>query len=242
MTSYINLINNFWLLSEEHDFRPIDIALYFYLLKIANGLSWKPSFRRSNLEIMIKLGISTRHTFNDTRNRLKIAGLIEYTTYNGKPFSTYTVIDTCAKNAQVTAQVTTQVTTQVTAQVNKNKTKTKIKKENIKRKKDEAENLDLKFDEPKKVKPERVTPTIEEVVEICQSKGMTENEAKDFFYYYDAQGWVTSSGQQIKRVDSMVNRWLKNEKEKRNGNNNTDSEKREKRNREVIEDVMSRYL
>ena len=234
MTSYINLINNFWLLSEEHDFRPIDIALYFYLLKIANGLSWKPSFRRSNLEIMTKLGISTRHTFNDTRNRLKIAGLIEYTTYNGKPFSTYTVIDTCAKNAQVTAQVT--------AQVNKNKTKTKIKKENIKRKKDEAENLNLKFNEPKKVKPERVTPTIEEVVEICQSKGMTENEAKDFFYYYDAQGWVTSSGQKIKRLDSMVNRWLKNEKEKRNGNNNTDSEKREKRNREVIEDVMSRYL
>ena len=233
MTSYINLINNFWLLSEEYDFRPIDIALYFYLLKIANGLSWKPSFRRSNLEIMTKLGISTRHTFNDTRNRLKIAGLIEYTTYNGKPFSTYTVIDTCAKNAQVTAQVT--------AQVNKNKTKTKIKKENIKRKKDEAENLNLKFDEPKKVKPERVTPTIEEVVEICQSKGMTENEAKDFFYYYDAQGWVTSTGQKIKRIDSMVNRWLKNEKEKRNGNNNTDSEKRDKRNREVIEDIMSRY-
>ena len=71
---------------------------------------------------------------------------------------------------------------------------------------------------------------------------MTENEAKDFFYYYDAQGWVTSTGQKIKRVDSMVNRWLKNGKEKRNGNNNTDSEKREKRNREVIEDVMSRYL
>ena len=234
MTSYINLINNFWLLSEEYDFRPIDIALYFYLLKIANGLSWKPSFRRSNLEIMTKLGISTRHTFNDTRNRLKIAGLIEYTTYNGKPFSTYTVIDTCAKNAQVTAQVT--------AQVNKNKTKTKIKKENIKRKKDEAENLDLKFDEPKKTKKENTLPTIEEVVEICQSKGMTENEAKDFFYYYDAQGWVTSTGQKIKRVDSMVNRWLKNEKEKRNGNNNTDSEKREKRNREVIKDVMSRYL
>ena len=233
MTSYINLINNFWLLSEEYDFRPIDIALYFYLLRIANGLSWKPSFRRSNLEIMTKLGISTRHTFNDARNRLKIAGLIEYATYNGKPFSTYTVIDTCAKNAQVTAQVT--------AQVNKNKTKTKIKKENIKRKKDEAENLDLKFDEPKKTKSEKETPTIEEVVEICLSKGMTENEAKDFFYYYDAQGWVTSSGQQIKRLDSMVNRWLKNGKEKRNGNNNTDSEKREKRNREVIEDVMSRY-
>ena len=232
MTSYINLINNFWLLSEEYDFRPIDIALYFYLLKIANGLSWKPSFRRSNLEIMTKLRISTRHTFNDARNRLKIAGLIEYATYNGKPFSTYTVIDTCAKNAQVTAQVT--------AQVNKNKNKTKIKKENIKRKKDEAENLDLKFDEPKKTKSE--TPTIEEVVEICLSKGMTENEAKDFFYYYDAQGWVTSSGQQIKRLDSMVNRWLKNGKEKRDENNNSNSEKREKRNREVIEDVMSRYL
>ena len=125
--NYISLINNFWLLSEEYEFRPIDIALYFYLLKIANSLSWKPSFKRNNIEIMTKLGINSRHTFNDTRNRLKMAGLIDYKTYNGKPISTYSIIDSCAKNAQVTAQVDAQVD----AQLNKTKTKTNIKKENI---------------------------------------------------------------------------------------------------------------
>lgn len=104
--NYISLINNFWLLSEEHDFRPIDIALYFYFLKVANGLLWKPSFRRNNREVMEKFNISSHHTFNEARNRLKIAGLIDYKTYNGKKFSTYTIIDTLAKDAKVTAKVT----------------------------------------------------------------------------------------------------------------------------------------
>ena len=233
--NYISLINNFWLLSEEYEFRPIDIALYFYLLKIANSLSWKPSFKRNNKEIMAKLGINSRHTFNDTRNRLKMAGLIDYKTYNGKPISTYSIIDSCAKNAQVTAQVT--------AQLNKTKTKTNIKKENIKKEKNEVRELelDLTTEKPQK-KGNTPSPTLEEVVSVCRSKGMTNEEAENFFYYYDAQGWVTTGGQKIKRIDSMVNRWLTNRKEKKNGtDNSTDSAKREARNKALFDEIMSRY-
>ena len=233
--NYISLINNFWLLSEEHDFRPIDIALYFYLLKIANSLSWKPCFKRNNKEIMAKLGINSRHTFNNTRNRLKIAGLIDYKTYNGKAFSSYTILTTCAKNTQVTAQVT--------AQLNKTKTKTE-NKEKEKRKETTPMDLGLKFDEEKKVKKEIPPPSIEEVTAICVEKGMSEEEAERFYYYYDAQGWVTSTGQKIKRIDSMVNRWLNNGKQKTkdDGKYKDNATKKQERNDEIARDIISRYM
>ena len=233
--NYISLINNFWLLSEEHDFRPIDIALYFYLLKIANSLSWKPSFKRNNKEIMAKLGINSHHTFNDTRNRLKMAGLIDFTTYKGKALSTYSIVVTLAKNAEVTAEVT--------ADLNKTETKTD-NKENIKRKKVPLNDLGLKFNEEKKVKKEIPPPSIEEVTAICVKKGMSEEEAKRFYYYYDAQGWVTSTGQKIKRVDSMVNRWLNNGKQKTkdDGKYKDNATKKQERNDEIARDIISRYM
>lgn len=241
--NYISLINNFWLLSEEHDFRPIDIALYFYLLKIANSLSWKPSFKRNNKEIMAKLGINSRNTFNSTRNRLKMAGLIDYKTYNGKAFSSYTVLVTCSKNRQVTEQVTEQVTAQVTAHLNKTETKTK-NKEKIKRKETAPTDLGLKFEVEKKKEEEAPSPTLEQVVAICLKKGMSSEEAEQFFYYYDAQGWVTSSGQKIKRVDSMVNRWLTNNKTKttNDGRFNDTATQKQKRNEEIARDILSRYM
>ena len=233
--NYISLINNFWLLSEEHDFRPIDIALYFYFLKVANGLLWKPSFRRNNREVMEKFNISSHHTFNEARNRLKIAGLIDYKTYNGKKFSTYTIIDTLAKDAKVTAKVT--------AKPYNNKTKTKTEtKENIKKPHPIETELSLNVDTPKKQMVEIPPPSIEDVIAICTDKGMSEEEAKNFYYYYDAQGWVTTGGQKIKRIDSMVNRWLTNGKGKEYGrNSDTNIAKREARNKEVIDEVMSHY-
>ena len=54
-------------------------------------------------------------------------------------------------------------------------------------------------------KQEDTPPKMDEVMAVCMAKGMSRKEAEEFFYYYDAQGWVTSSGQKIKRIDSMVN-------------------------------------
>ena len=87
-------------------------------------------------------------------------------------------------------------------------------------------------------KVETPPPSIDEVVSICMSKGMTRKEAEDFYYYYDAQGWVTSSGQKIKRVDSMVNRWMNNEKSKRNGN----TENRQDNLKQQRDDEVRRYI
>lgn len=87
-------------------------------------------------------------------------------------------------------------------------------------------------------KVETPPPSIDEVVSICMRKGMTRKEAEDFYYYYDAQGWVTSSGQKIKRVDSMVNRWMNNEKYKRNGN----TENRQDNLKQQRDDEVRRYI
>ena len=76
---------------------------------------------------------------------------------------------------------------------------------------------------PKEVQTEILHPTLEDVVRMFEERGETGEDAEMFYYYYDAQGWVTSSGQKIKRLDSMVNRWLTNDKrkiEKRYANNN----------------------
>ena len=67
---------------------------------------------------------------------------------------------------------------------------------------------------PKKAKIEAPHPTLEEVERLFMERGETREEAEMFYYYYDAQGWVTSAGQKIKRLDSMVNRWLTNDKRK----------------------------
>lgn len=183
---------------------------------------------------MAKLGINSHHTFNDTRNRLKMAGLINFTTYRGKAFSTYSIVVSLAKYANVSAEVT--------ANLNKTETKTK-NKEKIKRKETAPTDLGLKFEVEKK-KEEAPSPTLEQVVAICLKKGMSSEEAEQFFYYYDAQGWVTSSGQKIKRVDSMVNRWLTNNKTKttNDGRFNDTATQKQKRNEEIARDILSRYM
>ena len=89
---------------------------------------------------------------------------------------------------------------------------------------------------PKKVKIEAPHPTLEEVERLFLERGETREEAEMFYYYYDAQGWVTSAGQKIKRLDSMVNRWLTNDKrkiekqyEKSNGKYGNSEEARQRR-------------
>lgn len=89
---------------------------------------------------------------------------------------------------------------------------------------------------PKKVKTEAPHPTLEEVERLFMERGETREEAEMFYYYYDAQGWVTSAGQKIKRLDSMVNRWLTNDKrkiekqyEKNNGKYGNSDEARQRR-------------
>ena len=85
-------------------------------------------------------------------------------------------------------------------------------------------------------------PTMDEVRAEFKKRGLSEDEAKYFYYYYDAQGWVTSSGQKIQRLDSMVNRWISNN-HKNKGDGKSNGSSREERMRgaaRVMERIKAR--
>ena len=234
MKSYVELINEYWDIAQEYRFTSTEGYLYFYLLSVANKYGWKHSFGLSNRQIMANID-TTKATLIKARATLIKANLIAYEASNSKRESSkYSILG--YKNY---TQCDTQCDT-----LHKIKTKISLKKENIKRKKVSLDDLGLKFDEEKKVKKEIPPPSLEEVTAICVEKGMSEEEAKQFYYYYDAQGWVTSTGQKIKRIDSMVNRWLSNGKQKAkdNGGYKDNATKKQERNNEIARDIISRYM
>ena len=226
---FIELINRFWVVNIEHSLGTSDMALFFALHHFCNQVGWKRKFACSNRQIMNLIQISDK-TLISARKRLIDAGLITFTPGNAKrqkslySFCTdYWSFSSSSGSSSGSSNI-----------IRKEKTKTELSKN------DKKVPTTNKKSIPRKV--EEATPTLEEVVKICTDKGMSEEEAKNFYYYYDAQGWVTTGGQKIKRIDSMVNRWLTNGKGKEYDRvNNTNSSKREARNREVIEDIMSRY-
>jgi hypothetical protein len=89
--NYIELINQFWRLNEEHSFTTAELAVYFYLLNTANKLAWKNPFNQSNGYIINALNIS-EPTLIRVRNNLKNYGLIDFKSDKGrKNLTLYTI-------------------------------------------------------------------------------------------------------------------------------------------------------
>jgi hypothetical protein len=120
--NYIKLINDFWTSHELHSFRTNEIALFFYLVKINNQLSWKESFERNNRKIMADLDVSFP-TLKNARNRLKQAGVLDFKTVKGSAKVSYTFKKFFKVTNKVTNEVTNEVTVEVTNDLNKTKTK-----------------------------------------------------------------------------------------------------------------------
>lgn len=124
--NYIQLINRFWASSEINSFRTTDIALYFYLLKVNNDCSWIESFRRNNRKIEVDLDISF-NTLKDARNRLKIAGLIDFKTRNGDGNVLYTLSKFDKVSDEVSDEVADEVGSRLLTSKYKDKGKDKEK-------------------------------------------------------------------------------------------------------------------
>ena len=92
--NYIELINNFWRLHRGYSFSPIEIALYFYLVDICNGLGWKNPFNQTNTYIVGTLGISEKALYN-ARKSLEEAGLIEFASGNGRRYKSAYFLKGC---------------------------------------------------------------------------------------------------------------------------------------------------
>lgn len=227
-------VERFWIKANEHHLNSSHIAFYFALLTMFAKNDFVTRCEISNDELCKLLNITLK-TLISIRNYLIDCGLIGVESGRGRKQPTYIIDENFIEKPKEKAKVA--------------KPQQK-KKEAVKRKKTtKAQVLEpVLFEEPKKKKErakkvEEIQPTFEEVLSICAEKGMTEEEAKEFYFYYDAQGWVTSSGQKIKRIDSMVNRWLSNEKrkEKNNANYKDNFTRAKERNDAITAEILAKY-
>ena len=164
--NYIELINKFWQIHEEHSFCTTEIALFFYLLKINNQCSWKESFKRNNCKVEADLGISF-NTMKNARQKLQSRKVIDFKSKSGSADVIYFI--TLSKfdevGSEVTIEVGSEVGSEVTIEVLPTKDKLNQTKPNQTKKSkshfenefsviEKIENLDLK----NKDKPDSKTP------------------------------------------------------------------------------------
>ncbi|MFJ1492568.1 hypothetical protein [Capnocytophaga canis] len=81
--NYIQLIEQFWVLNEEHCLTPNESKLYFALVHISNRFGWKNPFNQSNGRLANICGI-TEPTLIKARNVLKQYGLIDFVSEKGR--------------------------------------------------------------------------------------------------------------------------------------------------------------
>lgn len=233
--SYEERIEWFWGRVEALMLDSYQIALWFGILRYFKIAGFPTRCEIENGYLCTLLGMNIK-TIITARKRLIENNIIAYEAGNGRRQPAYIIDMELYEAMQPTPKKVVKVA-QHSGPKPKRQPKPKKVQEVVKPvlfKEEKKKRLSKKAEQP--------SPTLEEVVKICTDKGMSEEEAKKFYYYYDAQGWVTTGGQKIRRIDSMINRWLTNGKGKEYDRvNNTNSSKRETRNRQVIEEVMSRY-
>lgn len=92
--SYQDLVAHFWQKDTEHNFSPNAIAIYFFILNVANSCFWKFPIGISNGITMMKFGIG-KTAFDNAKKELKIAGIIDFKPGDGRGnvYQYYIVID-----------------------------------------------------------------------------------------------------------------------------------------------------
>ncbi len=75
--NYIELINNFWAVSESEDLSPHDQSTYFAILKYCNSLSWLNPFV-CHWEILIQYSKTSKNSFYKSCETLDGIGLIKW--------------------------------------------------------------------------------------------------------------------------------------------------------------------
>lgn len=77
-----DLLANFWRIDEQESFSGNDTRLYFFLVHLANRSYWSEWIEYSNKRLAANANISL-DVLKSSRDRLKIAGLLDYTSGGG---------------------------------------------------------------------------------------------------------------------------------------------------------------
>lgn len=115
--NYILEIKAFYDLLETSQLSTQDIVLWHALMHIANKTGWQDKFAVAISVLEIKTGLKKKAIYN-SRNQLKIKGLIDFETRSGNQSTVYKIISLVAlTETQIETQVGTQTGTQVETQV-----------------------------------------------------------------------------------------------------------------------------
>lgn len=213
-------------------------ALYHELVMVCNEEGWAETFSCSNGELCSALGISSEKTLCAARESLINAGLIYYQSGKSKrQFSLYSFERPFDKNinygknyAQYDNQSASQSVSQSASQSGQNGTdynnKQKLKYNTSPIVPQGDQTLPFKEEKPKrqpKTKKEFVPPTQEEVLSFFSGSLLPdwETQGRLFFANYQSQGWRKGTGVPVTEWDSLANKWILNEKIKRDGRNTT---------------------
>jgi hypothetical protein len=223
--SYEQALSDFWARAKVEDLDCKSIAVMLALLHIRQERGFPSRCSVPNVWLEELLHIDIR-AIRAARKRLIDCGLIVYVEGKAKRQPEY-IFDTAYEPKEIPLE---QGWMEEQAKVELLPVEPIAKPPKKRKAKKVADSLfsEKELEQPKKAKKVTEPPAFEEVEKIFAGKGLTKEDAERFYYYYDAQGWVTSSGQKIKRLDSMVNRWLTNNK-----NENTKRDNRTERAQEA---------
>lgn len=215
--SYIDLINQFWMIRRSRKITPAQAYLYFGLLQECNEREWENPFEYPNESICARIGIS-EPTMIDARARLKQLGLIDFESGERNKKSPKYYLNNLSRN-----RAETELKPRRTPNI---KYKDKTKQDNIPPVVPPPDQT-LPFEEKKskvktgRAKKEFVPPSEAEVLAFFSGSLLPdwETQGRLFFSHYNSQGWRKGTGVQVTAWDSLANKWILDEKIKRDGNN-----------------------
>ena len=248
--SYSDYIDDFWSNANALGLDIGQTAYWFALLTLFGRADFPDRLPVDNATLCGMLGADER-SVRRWRDSLADKGVIGCERGAGRKPPTYVIDRTKIQlrdpKPDVEKSVNKGVEDRAKPQPKDEKPKTKPKSRRRPKTEQDGQIL-IPFKEEKRPKAVRQEPpptTIEEVERLFAMNGRTADEAKEFFYYYDAQGWLTSSGQRIKNVDSMVNRWLNGKRKltqaKTQYGDNTEFDKRRERNIQAAQYIISSF-
>lgn len=207
--TYIDYINQFWQTQANVSFSPNEVYLYFFLLKECNGQGWENPFECPNRRILLSIGMS-EPTLIDCRNRLQQKGLIDFQAGKRREKSPVYYLKNLSKD----------FSKDFSKRFSKDFSKDLSSYKELRLKNNNNSSELFPREEEKKPKsrtkkPEPVYPTLEEVIAYFEGKLPDwEQQARKFFYFFDALGWKNSNGAKIERWDSKANSWIMDEQAK----------------------------
>lgn len=179
--TYIDLINNFWVLNEQGCFTPTETKVYFSLLNISNRFNWKQPFNQSNARLAVECGV-TEPTLINARNVLQQRGLIKFKSEAGRRKNTEYYLKYFSNSDSNYDSNSDSISDSISHEkpldnirhiLTKNKDKTRKEKNKCK------------------------IPELQEVEKFFDDNGYSVEIAKKAFQYYEDGNWHDSKGNPV---------------------------------------------